>query len=194
MTNLQNPIIILIGGAAGTGKTSVAKSLCAEMGIAHRLGSGFVREIAKSFISLEQNPFLYNYSFRPHIDITPFENLYKQSEVIKDPMDGCIKRAFHEGTSLVIEGVNIIPGLMFTKNVSLSVVLTVEDYDRHFNMITGKTHFKRGISEKDFQKIRLVQDDFKKIARANGWPIIDVGTTDYVVGTIKRLLKEKVEL
>ena len=96
--SLKHPIIILIGGAAGVSKTSLAKLLCSKLDIAHRLGSGFIREIAKSFISPEENLFLYNYSFRPHIDITPFENLLKQSEVIKDAMERCMKRAYNEGT------------------------------------------------------------------------------------------------
>jgi len=191
MTNLQNPTIILIGGAAGTGKTSIAKSLCAEMGIAHRLGSGFIREIAKSFVSLEENPFLYNYSFRPHIDITPFENLCKQSEVIKDAMERCIKRAFDEGTSLVIEGVNIIPGLVDNKYASFSVVLTVDDYERHFRMITGKTHVKRSISKEDFNNARLIQNDFKKVGQVNAWPIIDVGPKENSLDTFKTLIKER---
>lgn len=47
MSAAEIPLVILIGGAAGTGKTSLAKKLCAELNIAHRLGSGFIREIAK---------------------------------------------------------------------------------------------------------------------------------------------------
>ena len=77
MTHKMDPLIILIGGAAGTGKTSTAKSLCNQLDIAHRLGSGFIREIAKSFVPKNEQPFLYNFSFRPHVDISPFENLYQ---------------------------------------------------------------------------------------------------------------------
>jgi len=194
MTNLQDPLIILIGGAAGTGKTFIAKSLCAEMGIAHRLGSGFIREMAKSFVSTEDNPFLYNYSFRPHIEIKPFENLYKQSEVINNAMERCIKRAFDEGTPLVIEGVNVIPGLISSEYTTLNVVLTVEDYKSHFERIKGKSHFKRTISERDFRKVRLIQDDFKKVGQANGWSIIDAGLEDNLISTFKMLIKERAEL
>lgn len=189
MSSVDGPLIILIGGAAGTGKTSLAKALCAELDIVHRLGSGFIREIAKSFVSTDENTFLYNYSFRPHIDVSPFENLYKQSEVIKDAIERCMKRAFDEGTPLLIEGVNVIPGLLDTKYASLSVVLTVEDYDRHFEMIISKTHFKRKISKVDFQKVRWIQDDFKKAAHTHAWPVIDVGANDNVTEIIKDLLK-----
>jgi 2-phosphoglycerate kinase len=187
----KGPLIIVIGGAAGVGKTSVAKALCAELDITHRLGSGFIREIAKAFISPQENAFLYNYSFRPHIYIAPFENLWKQSEVIKDSMNLCINRAFSEGTSLLIEGVNIIPGLLDTKYVSLGIILTIDNYDRHFEMIAGKTHSKRNISRDDFEKVREVQDEFKKAAHINGWPVIEAGSTDNVVKTVRNLLKDR---
>ena len=39
--------IILIGGVAGTGKTSIARKICNDYNIDHRLGTGFIREIVK---------------------------------------------------------------------------------------------------------------------------------------------------
>ena len=190
MSIADKPLIILIGGAAGTGKTSLAKQLSDELNITHRLGSGFVREIAQSFVSQEENAYLYNYSFRPHTNISPFDNLYKQSEVIKPPIEACIKRAHDEGTSIVIEGVNIIPGLINDQLATLFVVLTVEDYDRHFEMIHGNTHFQRKISKEDFDRVRAIQEDFKRVAMQNQLEIIDVGSSDDTVVSIKELIKK----
>ena len=190
MKSHAHPLIILIGGAAGTAKTSIAKQLCMEFDIAHRLGSGFIREISKSFVTPEENRFLYNYSFRSHIDISPFENLYKQSEVFTDAMNRCIKRAYDEGTSLVIEGVNVIPGLIDTTHVSLAVVLRTNDYNMHMEMISGKTHFKRKISESDFSKVREIQDSFCKKAIENDWPIVETGINDGHMKIIRNLIEK----
>lgn len=189
---MKNPLIILIGGAAGTGKSSLAKALCQQLDIAHRMGSGFIREYTKSFVSQEENPFLYNYSFRPHIEgVTPFENLYRQSEVLKDGTERCLDRAYKEGTSIVIEGVNVIPGLITYDKVSLFVVLTIDDYDVHHSRILGKTHFKRKITEDDFKKGRLIQEGFVQAAKVNNCPIIDMGINVDPVEKIQLLLKEK---
>ena len=87
---MLDPIIILIGGAAGTAKTSTGKVICQEFDIAHRLGSGFLREYSKGFVSKEDNAYLYNYSFKPHDDSSPFSNLYYQSEVLKNGINLCI--------------------------------------------------------------------------------------------------------
>ncbi len=184
-------LIILIGGAAGTGKSSLARELCSKLEIAHRLGSGFIREMAKSFLPQEENPFLYNYSFRPHADVSPFENLYKQSEGIKDSIEGCISRAYNEGTSLVIEGVNIIPGLIRTDHVSLNMVLTIDDYDLHLDMVQGKTHHKRQINQEDFKNIREIQNEFKRNALANNWQIINRDFESKPIEIIRKMLKEE---
>lgn len=168
----KEPLIILIGGAAGTGKTTLANELCSKLSIPHRLGSGFIREIAKNFISKENSPSLYSYSFKPKKDMTPFDNLYKQSEVIKGSIDLCIKRAYREGTSIVIEGVNIIPGLISSELVILFIILTINDPIKHRKMICGETHFKRKISESDFNNIRKIQEKFKDIASKHNVPTI----------------------
>ena len=185
---MKNPFIIVIGGAAGTAKTSNGKKICHEMNINHRMGSGFIREAAKSFVSKDKNPYLYNYSFSPHDDSTPFDNLYNQSEVINNSMELCLERAFREGTSLLIEGVNVIPGLINTDNISLGVILKVSDYDQHYEMISGKTHFKRKISKSQFEKVREIQDSFEECAKLNNWPIIDLSMKINIVEKIRELI------
>lgn len=189
--NGLKPIIILIGGAAGTSKTSNGNSICNYFGINHRMGSGFMRESAKSFVTREDNPYLYNFSFSPHDDISPFQNLYNQSETLKEPIELCINRAYNEGTSLLIEGVNVIPGLITTKNVSLKCIFTVENYAQHYKMITGKTHFKRQVSEEEFTRVREIQENFKALATRNNWLIFDISEEDNLNKKIEEKLNEK---
>ena len=191
MNDLVSPLIILIGGAAGTSKTTFGKKICNEFDIDHRLGTGFIREIAKSYISREENPFLYNYSFQPHINISPFENLYKQSAVINNSMELCINRSYNEGTSLLIEGVNVIPGLIDTTHCSFMIVLSVEDYDQHYSMINGKTHFKRKISRKKFTNVRLIQERLMEAAINNHWSINKVNSIDNVINKIKNHIEQQ---
>jgi 2-phosphoglycerate kinase len=186
---MDDPTIILIGGAAGTAKTSCGKLLSNELDINHRLGSGFIREIAKSFIPVEENAYLYNYSFKPHNDINPFENLYKQSQPINESMEMCIQRAYNEGTSLLIEGVNVIPGLINTDFVSAALILTVQDYDSHYAMVTGHTHAKRDISDSDFKNIRDIQEQFIERAKNHNWHNIEIGQTVDIGNVVKQIIK-----
>ena len=189
--NNHEPVIILIGGAAGTSKTTNGNIICKHYEINHRMGSGFMREAAKSFISKNKNPYLYNYSFNPHDDTSPFENLYKQSESLKDPIERCIKRAYNEGTSLLIEGVNVIPGLIDSDHVKFNCIFTVDDYDQHLNMINGKTHFKRKITREQFSRVRKIQDNFKILANDNDWSIIDLSGNIDIIKKIQEKIKTR---
>lgn len=189
--NSQDPLIILIGGAAGTGKTTISNRLCGALDIPHRLGSGFVREVARSFLSKRKASVLHTYSFRPGENITPFQNLYEQSSLIKDGIELCIRRAYKEGTSIVIEGVNLIPGLIATKMVTLFVILYVENQKMHQKMLSGDTHKKRVISKEDFVAIRQIQNEFKRLALKHEIPVLYVGDVSSAVERLIEIINER---
>jgi len=52
---MQKPII-LIGGTAGTGKSTLARELSSRLKIDHRLGTGFMREVLRSETSQAKDP------------------------------------------------------------------------------------------------------------------------------------------
>jgi|APSaa5957512535_1039671.scaffolds.fasta_scaffold03476_5 2-phosphoglycerate kinase len=166
--------IILIGGASGSSKTSTSKDISCKYDIAHRIGSGFVREMAKNFITRSENSSLYEYSYMPINNMTPFQNLYRQSEIIEPMINLSIKRAFNEGTSIIVEGVNIIPGLNEYNESTDKVVLYVEDEEVHFQMIHGPTHKNRLVSKQNFLNVRSIQSEFIKRAQDYGWNLFDI--------------------
>ena len=79
--------IILIGGASGVTKSSFSYQLMEKHKIIHKLGSGFIREMAKSFISKNKNINLYTHSFETNLK-KPIENLLLQSM----PLKKCFKK------------------------------------------------------------------------------------------------------
>ena len=95
--------IVLIGGASGTGKTHLARKLAEDLRFHHTLGSGFVREICRNFITNDQNPYLHSYSFERLLDLKGYSLLKAQSEPMVNSIISCIERAKREGTRLIIE-------------------------------------------------------------------------------------------
>lgn len=183
----MNNKIILIGGASGTSKTTSSRDISSKFDIAHRLGSGFIREMAKFFISKNENPSLYKYSFSPVDGLTPFQNLYRQSQAIEPMINLAVKRASSEGTSIIIEGVNIIPGLNEYKESTNQIILYVEDEAVHYRMIHGPTHKKRRISKENFKSVRLIQSEFIKRAQDFEWSLFDISKIE----NLEDLLKNK---
>ena len=182
----MNNKIILIGGASGTSKTSSSKDISAKLDVAHRLGSGFVREMAKFFITKGENPSLYEYSFSPVGDLSPFQNLYSQSKAIEPMINLAVKRAASEGTSIIIEGVNIIPGLNEYKESTDQIILYVEDEETHYRMIHGPTHKKRIVTQDNFKKIRIIQSEFIKRAQEYEWNLFDISNIKNIEDLIKK--------
>jgi len=178
--------IILIGGASGTSKTTSSRSISVKFDVAHRLGSGFIREMAKNFITKNESPSLYEYSFSPVGNLSPFQNLYVQSKAIEPMINLAVKRAAAEGTSIIIEGVNIIPGLNEYKETTDQIILYVDDEKIHYEMMHGPTHKNRVISKDNFKNVRIIQSEFIKRAKDYEWNLFDVSNIENIEDLIKK--------
>jgi 2-phosphoglycerate kinase len=161
--------IVLIGGTAGTGKSTLARKWAWEMRFDHRLGTGFLREVAKSYISVETAPDLYSFTFRAE---NPIEHLIAQARVLKPAIDACIARARNEGTSLVIEGNHLIPALYRDAPVDLYIVLSAPRAPEHQARLHGESHSRRRLSEADFANVRLLDDYLCEEAVRYGVPLV----------------------
>lgn len=178
--------IILLGGAAGTGKTTVAEELCRKMNFTHRLATGFIRETLRTATN---NKVLDSHTFSVS-DKPPFDHLLEQTKNMKDAINACINRCSKEGTSFILEGSNLIPGFIDNKNVTLSIMLYVDDYDTHRQMVDGKSHAKRRVSDEEFERTREIQSKLMELAKKHDVTMID-GSQELskIIDTIGKMLK-----
>jgi len=165
--------IFLIGGASAVTKSSLSFELMKKHNIIHKLGSGFIREMAKSFIPKKNNKYLYSHSFETNLK-NPIKNLLLQSIPLKRMFQNAINRANREGTSMIIEGVNIIPGLMEFNDIDEKILLVVMDEQKHIKMLKrNNTHKLRTVNEKYSKNIREIQHQLILKAKKYNWKIID---------------------
>ena len=167
--------IILIGGAAGVGKSTLSKKLMTTEKIVHKIGTGFVREMAKSFIQKKNNKSLYTHSFETSLS-SPIKNLYLQSIPLKKMLKKVVDRSNREGTSMIIEGVNLIPGLIDFDDIDERILLIVKDERKHLMMIKkNNTHMLRKVPLLYFENIRKIQSSLIERAKKFKWKILDTG-------------------
>jgi 2-phosphoglycerate kinase len=145
--------IILIGGTAGTGKTTLASELTWRLGLDHRIGTGFIREIVKTQHSKEDCPELHGFTFRAE---HPIANIAAQAKRLQPAIIACVERARREGTSLLIEGTHLLPALYHDVLVDLFVVLAAPESEEHQRRLNGPSHLHRRTTELDFTNVKLI--------------------------------------
>src|SRR6266581_1952102 len=64
IAQLDVPLVILIGGATGVGKSTIATQLAARLGIVRVVATDAIREVMRSMFSAELMPTLHTSSFQ----------------------------------------------------------------------------------------------------------------------------------
>jgi 2-phosphoglycerate kinase len=185
---LEEPIFILIGGAPGVGKSTVAAEIGHKLGIDRVIGSDTVREIMRSIISRNLIPALHESSFNacekikgPDVKDRLIYGYKQQIEVVSEGIMAVMRRGYKEGLSMVLSGVHIVPGFVpnsaedFGGHVSQYVIAVhdTEQLRRHFFMREENSSRdpKRYVDRLD--RIERIQDFICDMAAGQGVKVVD---------------------
>jgi 2-phosphoglycerate kinase len=189
VAELNIPLIILLGGATGAGKSTIATQLATRLGITRVVSTDAIREVLRSTLTREMFPTLYASSFEadkavrqpiPHSGDRLIIGFREQAAAVAVGAQALIDRAIAEGTDMILEGAHLVPGFLESvesdEAVIVPLLVAVEDEDLH------KSHFyRRGrdTSKRDgdrylhaFNKIRKIQKYMVNSARMRGVPVI----------------------
>ena len=119
--NLDRPIIILMGGATGVGKSTVATMLAARFGITRQVSTDVIREVMRSLFAQELMPALYSSSFNafealriplPRTTDKVIVGFLEQAAMVWVGIRALIERAILERTNFIVEGAHVVPGII----------------------------------------------------------------------------------
>ncbi len=165
--------IILLGGVAGTGKTMMGNLLLNSLELDHSIGTGWIREVYSINLDKKKYPELFTHSFRPiKKRITPVENFRRGTKSLLPAIEACVKRARREGTSLLIEGVYLMPDVNEGLYDFFFLLKKAEDIKIYANILTGKSHNKRPIYKSDIQGSLEIEKELIKVCEKTNTPII----------------------
>ncbi len=213
VADLDVPLIILLGGAAGVGKSTLATQLASRLGITRVISTDAVREILRSAFTAEMFPTLYSSSFEadravrqpiPHSGDRLIIGFREQAAAVAVGAKALIDRAIAEGTDLILEGAHLVPG--FLENMErkdaliVPLLLVVENEELHRSHFYWRARDVRSRPGerylKNFEKIRRIQGYMMSSARVRGVPTIshiDLDATlteivDHVVDSALRMV------
>jgi 2-phosphoglycerate kinase len=142
LAELDLPIIVLIGGATGTGKSTVATEVAYRLGVTRVTSTDFVRQTLRAFFSPEFMPSIHYSSFEAGRALRSAEaeevdpllhGFLDQTRNVLVGVNAAIERSLAEGWSTVLEGVHLVPGMTAPIADALVVqcVLAIQSEDAH---------------------------------------------------------------
>ncbi len=204
LRELELPLVILVGGATGTGKSTVATEIAYRLGITRVTSTDFVRETMRAFFSHEFMPSIHYSSFEagaaaPEADDPLVAGFLEQSRQVLVGVRASIERALHEGWSMVLEGVHLVPGLLPLLDGNALVtacVLKIDDetaHAQHFFMREAGTERPMAKYLDRFAEIRRLQRLIVERAEREGVPVIENENADLATRAVADLVLSAAE-
>jgi 2-phosphoglycerate kinase len=203
---LQLPPIILLSGAPGVGKSTLASMLASRLGIHRVIATDAIRHVIRAFFSPDFMPFVHHSSFEAARALDPDEaegtdpdiaGFTRQAQNVRTGVMAIVDRACEEGTPMVVEGVHLVPGLingeLRGRCVPIQAVIAVRDEElhrSHFSMRGGERPADRYLQR--FQQIRKLQAHLVARAEARGVPVIDNENIDTAVTQALQLVLDSI--
>jgi len=195
------PVHLLIGGVAGVGKSVLASALAYRLGITRMISTDAVREILRATIPKDLLPTLHTSSFDSwRVLTTPhaaepsaalvMQGFRDQVSRVAVGLRAIQERSALEKTSLVVEGVHVVPGYMTHQYqgevIQIPIMLVLEDEELHRDRFALRERETRGsrsskVYAQHFDQIRLIQQHLIELARGAGIPLIAAENLDQAI-------------
>jgi 2-phosphoglycerate kinase len=204
LEELDLPIIILVGGATGTGKSTIATEVAYRLGITRVTSTDFVRQTMRALFSPELMPTIHYSSYdagtllhsAEEEEVDPLiHGFLDQTRHVLVGVKAAIDRALEEGWSMVLEGVHLVPGMLPPIENALVVqcVIAIENEEAHASHFWIRDQASDGMRSLDkylenLSDIRYLQDYICDRARGHGVRVIQNRQREQSIAAVMELV------
>ena len=207
----EDPLLLLVGGATGTGKSTIATEAAHRLGITRVTSTDFIRQTMRTFFSREFMPSVHYSSFEAQLALTRAEEeesgdaailgFLDQTRNVLVGVDAALERAATERWSTVLEGVHLVPGMVGTEYAAASVVqcvVAIEDENLHRSHFWVRDYATEGLRPLEkyldsLPQIREIQDYIVERARRHDVPVIYNDSLDRAIGDVLDLVLRRAD-
>ena len=202
LTRLAQPLVILVGGTTGVGKSTLATQIAHRLGITRVVSTDTVRQVMRAFFAPDLMPEIQYSSFEAgagvRIPLPDWSDIdeagfIEQARSIAVGVNAVVDRAITEGQRTIIEGVHIVPGFLDRSRwgdaVVVEVMVAIRDAERHRSHFYVREWETDGIRPlrryiQNFAKIRKVQDYLLTQAHRQGVTVLENTNIDQAVKAV----------
>ncbi len=191
---LERPLVVMIGGTTGVGKSTLATMLAGRLGVNRVIATDVVRQVLRAFFTEEAMPTVHHSAFAAG----GLEGYADQARHVATATEAIVERAIGEAKPVVLEGVHVLPGALDEslrgRCVMVEALLVVEDEELHrghFSHRPGSRPAERYLAA--FEDIRALQTHLADRARAEGVAVIDNDNIDHSLTRLMQLVLDAVE-
>ena len=204
---LPRPLVIYIGGASGTGKSTLGLDLAPLLRIYRITATDTVRQMMRMVFSPQIMPELHVSSFEPQLSSKELdlassrlseeemqarivESFQEQSTRVCVGVRAVVERAVAEGMSLLVEGVHLYPPLVPFGDLDgatyqVALMLTTSDVEVHRQRFLKRSWESGGGRRAEryiesFKAIRNLQDFLLQSAENHDIPLVDTAASQSV--------------
>jgi 2-phosphoglycerate kinase len=193
LDRLDRPLVVMIGGAAGVGKSTVATMLAHRLGITRVIATDVIRQVLRAFFTHEAMPSVHHSAF----EVGP-AGFQEQADLVGTAVAAIVERAGAERTPLVVEGVHAVPGALppevCDECVVVEILLAVADEELHrghFSLRGAARPAERYLAA--FDAIRELQRDLERRARDAGVAVLYNEGADAVLRELMWIVLDAVD-
>ena len=213
--NLSRPLILYIGGATGTGKSTLALELAPLLGI-HRVSStDIIRQVMRMVFTPSILPALHSSSFEaadpreldpsgsyansprdPEFAQRLIDTFEEQATRVCVGVRAVVERAVAENTSMLVEGTHVLPDRMPFRDLEglayqVPLFLTTLNEETHRRRFLERARNSNRMAEhylENFDSIRFLHDHLVQQIEAYEQPLLDTSAREPTDGGALRIV------
>jgi 2-phosphoglycerate kinase len=206
------PLILLLGGTAGAGKTSLAHEAAHRLGISGVVSTDSIRQVMRLMLSPEIMPAIHTSSYEAHTVLAAppgaedpvIAGFRAQASVVSVGVSAMIDRAVAESSNLILDGVSIVPGLVETSRHAgqaevIFLVVATLDAGAFRSRFAARGRAARARPPhhylENLDAILHIQEHFLELADLHDVPIVNNESFDRsvlsIIGHVTETLRKK---